>query len=105
MRAGKNRGNETRFLTRKINSTDFKSAPLSVFLFLSRQANPLSLCIQRIGAGGCHGGSRRRENVSALRLLKRKSLGSGNVFQLLLWEPPVAPPRTLVGEGGFPERE
>ena len=27
---------------------------------------------------------------------------SGNVFQLLLWEPPVAPPRTFVRERGLP---
>ncbi len=37
-------------------------------------------CPVRSRHGGCHGGSRCRENVSALRLLKPESLGSGNVF-------------------------
>jgi len=81
---------------------DFRIRPLPYFPFLPHQPDRHFFSFKHRGAGGCHGGSRRRENVSVLRLLKPERPGSGNVFQLLLWEPPVAPPRTLVRERGLP---
>jgi|GEM_PF-2975384 len=63
-------------------------------------AFPSSLAIRRTEKGTTHGSGFRGPCVRAF--LNSPLHAPAGVFQLLLWKPPVAPPRTSVGERGLP---